>query len=77
MRQTIALRSGQRKRRNGLGEDKVMLRQSAMSTAGRTGGVAAKDYLQTEAWKRPLEAAPKHRPRAQPRENQGVTLSAA
>ena len=49
MQQTIALRKDQRKRGDSLGEDGVLPRQSAMSTAGGTGGVARNGSVPTEA----------------------------
>ena len=49
MRQTIALRKDQRKRGDSLGEDGVMLQQSAMSTGDGTGGVTRNGSARTEA----------------------------
>ena len=49
MQQTIALRKDQRKRGDSLGEDGVMLQQSAMSTGDGTGGVTRNGSARTEA----------------------------
>ena len=45
MRQTIALRTGQRKCGNGRRQDKASQRNGALSYAGRTGGVAGNGLM--------------------------------